>query len=479
MKTIDNLLNKVTMYRLVVYELAFLILSAVTLSFFKILPGNPVYILFSAVFLFYVSWIANKIFAWAYDAPSNPESTWITALILVLIITPPARFLDMQYLPLAFWAATLAVGSKYIVAIGKKHLFNPVAFGVAATALFLGLSASWWIGTPILVPFVIVGGLLLVRKIHRFDLFFAFLGTFTAGIIFFALHQKLSLSLSLSQSLLYAPAFFFATVMLTEPLTTPPTRFLRILYGMGVGILFLPYASIGSFYFTPELALIAGNIFAYIVSPKQKLVLKLKDAERLSPNVYEFSFATDKRISYKPGQYMEWTLAHKKSDNRSFRRYFTLSSSPTERDIKMGVKFYQPASSFKKALLSINKHKPIIAAQLSGDFVMPRDKKKKLVFVAGGIGITPFRSMIKYMVDKNERRSVTLLYSNKSPEDAIYKDLFDHAEQKIGLKTVYAFTDKNTAPPSWAVGKLDENKSSKKFRITKTEYFIFPVRKKW
>jgi ferredoxin-NADP reductase len=389
-----------------------------------------------------------------FEVPSNPESVWITALILALIITPATSWMDMQFLTLAFWAAACAIASKYILAIRGKHIFNPAAVGVVLTSLVLGLSASWWVGTLAMVPFVLIGGLLIVRKIQRFDLFFAFLGAFALGIIYFSLEHHLNLGLSLSQSFLYAPAFFFATVMLTEPATTPPTRFLRILYGAFVGFLFLPNVSIGSFYFTPELALIAGNIFVYIVSPKYKLMLEYLGPTRLSADVYEFAFASNRPISFKPGQYMEWTLAHAHPDSRSVRRYFTLSSSPTEQEIKLGVKFYEPASTFKKTLLLLESGAKVMAGQLAGDFTLPRDKKKKLVFIAGGIGVTPFRSMIKYLLDRGEKRDIVLFYSNRTAADVVYEDIFNEAAERLGIRVVYAITDMKSPGYSGPINDL-------------------------
>ena len=454
-KKIDSILNKVTMYRLVVYELVFLLAAAGVLGFLGILSYSPLYLAFSVAFIFSICWIVNGIFAFSFDAPYNPESSWITALILALIITPPHTFLDPQYLPLAFWASAWAIASKYLFAIRKKHIFNPAAFGVAMTALALGLSASWWVGTLAMAPFVLVGGLLIVRKIHRFDMWWAFLGTFTAGIVYFALHHGLNLGLSLSQSLIYAPALFFATVMLTEPLTSPPSRIWRVLYGAGVGFLFLPNVSIGSFFFTPELALLVGNLSAYIVSPKDKLILKLKEKIRLSQDVFEFVFTRDRYNAFRPGQYMEWTLAHAHADSRSVRRYFTIASSPTDRDIRLGVKFYAPSSTFKKALFSLQPGDSIVASQLSGDFTLPRDASEKLVFIAGGIGITPFRSMVQYLLDKGEKRPITILYANKTPADAVYRDTLDRAEHELGIKTVYAYTDPNAPQIVGSVRSID------------------------
>ena len=454
-KAIDTILNKITMYRLVVYELLFLLVAAGALGYFGVLSYNPISIALSAAFIFCVCWATSEIFAFSFDAPYNPESTWITALILALIITPPVTLFDPQYLPLAFWASAIAIASKYILAIRKKHVFNPAALGVAATAAALGLSASWWVGTFALVPFVLAGGLLIVRKIHRFDLWWAFIATFAAGIVYFSIDHSLNLGLSLSQSFLYAPAFFFATVMLTEPMTTPPSRIWRILYGAGVAVLFLPNVNIGSFYFTPELALLFGNLCSFIVSPKEKLILKLKEKIRLSQDVFEFVFTPERRLSFQPGQYMEWTLAHDGADSRSVRRYFTISSPPTDPDLRLGVKFYAPASSFKKALVSMQPGETIIASQLAGDFTLPRNTEDRLVFIAGGIGITPFRSMIQSLLDKGERRPITILYANKTPADPVYRAMLDRAERELGIKTVYAFSEANTSQPIGSIRTID------------------------
>jgi ferredoxin-NADP reductase len=83
----------------------------------------------------------------------------------------------------------------------------------------------------------------------------------------------------------------------------------------------------------------------------------------------------------------------------------------------------------------------IIASQLSGDFVLPRNQKKKLVFIAGGIGITPFRSMIKYLIDTKQKRDIVLIYSNRTEADVVYKDIFNQASHYFNFKIIYTFTD--------------------------------------
>ncbi len=446
---IDNFLNKTTMYRIVLYVLCVFFISALALSFFKVLPYTPVDLTISLLFILVVSYISHIVFSYVYNAPTNVESIYITALILFFIITPIEGGVYSQFLPLAFWASIWGVASKYIFAINKKHIFNPVAIAVVLVSLTINFSASWWVGTPSMLPIIILGGLLIIRKIRHIELFISFFISALLGIALLAFFKGSDSSNILNTLLITlknSAFFFFAFVMLTEPLTSPTTKWLRISFGILVGFLFTPALHIGGFYSTPELALVIGNIFAYIVSPKEKLFLKLKKRVHVGTDTVDFVFENNEKINFKPGQYMEWTLKHRSPDNRGNRRYFTIASSPTENEIHLGVKFYPEPSSFKNKLLALQIGDEIVAGQRSGDFVLPKDINQELVFIAGGIGITPFRSMVKYLIDKNEKRNITLLYSNKKISDIAYKEIFDEADTKLGIKTFYAITDKVDTP---------------------------------
>jgi ferredoxin-NADP reductase len=204
------------------------------------------------------------------------------------------------------------------------------------------------------------------------------------------------------------------------------------------------------------LAILIGNVYAYIVSPKSRLVLRLKEKVRIAPDIYDFVFAPTRKFSFAPGQYMEWTLGHDNVDSRGNRRYFTLASAPGEHHLRLGVKFYKNSSSFKKAMLAMEKGQEITAAQLDGEFVLPRDPRQKCVFIAGGIGITPFRSMLKHLLDNRQKRPITVFYANKTADEIVYKDVLDRAEQELGIKTIYSLTDAQKLPANWAgqVGRV-------------------------
>lgn len=450
---IDNFLNRITMYRLVLYCLIVLLVAAAFFGFFGLLPINPANLAFSTLLILGVCWVTNTLFAKVFAAAPNAESIYITAFILALIISPVAPT-DLYGLAFLTFASAWSMAAKYIFAIGKKHLFNPAAFGIALGALMLGHSASWWVGGNVpLLPFVLVGGLLIVRKIRRFDLVIAFSIVTLVTVVLTA--SGSGPVTAITQTLLHSSFLFLGLVMLTEPLTMPPSRTLRILYGALVGFLFAPNIHLGSFYFTPELALLIGNVFVYIVSPKGRFVLTLLEKNKIADGTYEFVFAPDRVFTFRPGQYLEWTLGHGTTDNRGNRRYFTIASSPTEETVRLGVKFYAPESSFKRALFAMPLNDTVSASHLSGDFVMPKDTKKKLVFIAGGIGVTPFRSMAQYLIDTKDSRPVTLLYSNKTAAEIAYKDVFDKATEAIGMKTVYALTNETAHVAGAYMGMID------------------------
>lgn len=440
------------MYRLVFYYLIVLVIAAFILSLFGALPFSPFDLAFSTIFILCVCYTSNKIFSYVFKTPTNVESVYITALILTLIITPRSSFHSLLFLGSA---ALLAISSKYILAIKGKHIFNPAAIAVVLTAIGLGHSASWWIGTAWMMPFVVLGGLLVARKIQREDMTLVFFVIALLVSIFFNLQVGTDIVETLRRVILDSSLFFLGFVMLTEPLTTPSTKKLQIMYGALVGLLFSPQIHIGSVYSTPEIALVIANVFSYIVSPKIKLMLRLGKKKTVGADIIDFMFPLSSKIAFLPGQYMEWTLSHKNIDSRGNRRYFTIASSPTENNLRLGVKFYSNGSSFKRAMANLDTSTTLIGSQLAGEFTLPKDQNRKLVFIAGGIGITPYRSIIKYLLDKREKRDIIMFYSNKLESEIAYRDIFDAAALNLGIKTVYILTEKVASTWRGRSGRID------------------------
>ena len=438
------------MYRLVLYYLLVLFVAALFYSISGVLPHSPNALLWSVLVLMLSAWLVNELFAWAFGAVTNIESVFITPLILVLIL-PPVMFSDFTGSVALAVIAAWAMASKYLLAIGKKHLFNPAALAVVLSTYLIGVTPNWWVAGNIpLLPFIFIGGIMVVHKLRKSDLVFAF-GAAVAAVVAFTSPNPVS---GVQALFLHSSLFFFAFVMLTEPLTMPPTRMLRIAYGVLVGVLFAPATHFGSLYFSPELALIAGNLFVYFASPKGRYMLSFVERRPLASGIYEYLFRSDRPLRFKPGQYLEWTLGSVPSDARGNRRFFTIASAPEDALVALGVRFYDKPSGFKRTLAELPVGAQISVASLAGDFTMPKDTKKKLAFLAGGIGVTPFASQARHSVATGESRDAVLLYSSKTAPEIAYQDVFANAA-RVGWRTVYALSDEVPTLPGSHHGFID------------------------
>jgi Na+-translocating ferredoxin:NAD+ oxidoreductase RnfD subunit len=194
---IDDLLNKVTMYRLALYYLIYLVFASVVLGLFKLNNYSPVDILIETVVAIVFCFMANYIFAKIFKAVTNIESVFITALILVLIV--PVKFPTNLFFFMG--ASVMAMGVKYLPTIDKRHIFNPAAGALVAISLLSSEhSATWWVGNAFMFPFVFLGGLLIVRKIKRMQMVLVFLLVYILliGISAFMLNKLKSDGLKMS-----------------------------------------------------------------------------------------------------------------------------------------------------------------------------------------------------------------------------------------------------------------------------------------
>lgn len=157
---------------------------------------------------------------------------------------------------------------------------------------------------------------------------------------------------------------------------------------------------------------------------------KFNKKQQHSQNIYTFWFKTDEPVNNVPGQYTEVTLPHANPDERGDKRWFTVYSSPTEDSLAITTKINSESSSFKKALLDLNIDTELNFAEPMGDFILPIDKSLPLVFIAGGIGVTPFRSIIKWLSDKNESRDIQLLYATNNQTEFIEQELLNIVDTK-------------------------------------------------
>lgn len=177
---------------------------------------------------------------------------------------------------------------------------------------------------------------------------------------------------------------------------------------------------------------------------------KLDYIDEVAKNIKMFWFTPERKPRQIAGQFTELYLPHKNADKRGNKRWFTLTSSPTEDKLAITTKFAQEkGSTFKQTLANLKPGDDVMLAQPMGDFVLPRDKTIPLILVAGGIGVTPMRSMVKYLLDTGEKRDIELIYAANSIEEVAFRDLFE----EYGLKLTLML---NNPPAGWpgVSGKL-------------------------
>jgi glycine betaine catabolism B len=146
--------------------------------------------------------------------------------------------------------------------------------------------------------------------------------------------------------------------------------------------------------------------------------------ETVTSEVKTFWFKPQRPARYIAGQFIELMLPGSEHDERGPRRWFTLSSAPTEPLLGITTKFSANGSSFKRELASLPIGTTASFAEPMGDFVLPKDTTIPLIFVANGIGVTPIRSMTQYLVDSGQARDITMLYAGRSQTDMPFADLF-------------------------------------------------------
>ena len=154
---------------------------------------------------------------------------------------------------------------------------------------------------------------------------------------------------------------------------------------------------------------------------KQRITFVRKSSEIADINSFFFTYSPT--LSWKAGQHGIISFPNKLK-GRSWRA-FSLASSPEEKLIMISTRIIDKPSAFKKALMSLNPGEQVTLRGPFGPFYID-DSNKPVIFIAGGIGITPFRALIRYSIEhKNiSPKIIRLLYSDDKLEYA-FRDEFD------------------------------------------------------
>ena len=148
-----------------------------------------------------------------------------------------------------------------------------------------------------------------------------------------------------------------------------------------------------------------------------------------------------RRLEYSAGQFAFFDIGGVYNDPEGPIRHFTITSSPTEDFIMISTRIRD--TPYKKRLSSLEENTTIVKVRgPEGKFTLHEDYSRSAVFLSGGIGVTPFRSMIKYATDKQLPVKIIMFDSNRNQNNILYKKEFDEcARMNKNLKVVYSITE--------------------------------------
>lgn len=451
MQWLDRITGTITMYRLILICLLALVVETVLLSLTGVISESPLAILSTGLVAVVFTYASNWVFGKLFRVTPHTESSFITALLLLFILEPVDPLASGSLLKFAgiALAGIIASASKYLLAWRGRHVFNPAAVGAFVVTLItpFGVFAAWWLATAWLLPVTVVLGFAVLYRTRRFLMAIVFVVAVVVLTFWVYGGNGAPLTQTLLEPFTTFCTIFFAAFMLSEPLTMPPHRWQQLVEALLVAIVFTVPFSIGSFSTTtPQFALLVGNAFAFIFGQRRGISLDFLGKKRLTPTSWELSFRPQRPVQFQSGQYMELTIPHAKADVRGVRRIFSIASAPVETEvIRFGLNTAERSSSLKTALLALEPGEIVAATSVGGDFLLPRDASRPLLFVAGGIGITPFMSHLEQLSKSGENRDVVVLYSASRSEIAYVDRLAELAYPVLLL----APTAPESLPTNW------------------------------
>ena len=201
---------------------------------------------------------------------------------------------------------------------------------------------------------------------------------------------------------------------------------------------------------------------------KLTLLKKLDEAKGLpaQAGTKSFFWEPENPVKYLPGQYFYYTFPELKyPDPRGATRHFTLSSSPTEgNELRLTTRIREE-SGFKKTLDDLKIGSVIEGEGPNGTFILDENEKGTHVLIAGGIGVTPFRSFIKYNIDqKLTDIKLHLIYSNSLPTEIAFRgELETWSKQNNNIKVFMTVTKPEESKEKWSglKGRIDESMISR------------------
>ncbi|MEP6947330.1 MAG: FAD-dependent oxidoreductase [Acidobacteriota bacterium] len=176
---------------------------------------------------------------------------------------------------------------------------------------------------------------------------------------------------------------------------------------------------------------------------------KLKRREEIAAGTMAFYFEKPEGFTFKAGQFGDYTLVNpSETDAEGNIRGFSLASAPYEEDIILATRMRNTA--FKRVLGSMEIGTGLVLDAPYGSFTLHNNAKTPAVFLTGGIGVTPVRSIILQAAHDDLGHSIFLFDSNRRPEDAAFLgDLMEAQEKNPNFTFIGTMTEMENSTEDW------------------------------
>lgn len=176
----------------------------------------------------------------------------------------------------------------------------------------------------------------------------------------------------------------------------------------------------------------------------------LAGQEDVAEGTRAFRFAKPPGFAFRPGQSVSLELIDPPSQPNSARRVFSLASAPSDAELVV-VSRMREGSAFKQALKALPAGGKVKIRGPLGVMTLHEDPARAAVLVAGGIGITPFRSMLRQAAHERATRPLRLIYSNRRPEDAPFlAELLELEKRLADFRMLATMTAMEKSARAWS-----------------------------
>lgn len=432
--------HRAVLLALVVLAVAAFIVSAVDDEF----AYTPSQLAVSLVIALAVCGVGTYLCAAIVRVPPGSDSWAITGLIMFFLMPGVSDAASAVSMVIAAGAAAV---SKYVLVWRRRLVINPAVAGaiVAYAFAYAGVSVAgvplsspfWWVAAePLFWPMLIVG-IVVVSALREWLLVTVFLAAtlVTVGIL-----EVTQGGQDLTFVFVSAPTLFVAAIMLPEPLTSPTTRLHRAVYAVLVAVLLSwqqTFAITESYTleFVPQIALGVGCVYAFVVRlvtarGAGRVVLDV-DVEPIALNTYRIHAQSHSVLRFRPGQWAMLSAPRWSAPLwRRTRRVFSYAAAPGENPTEFAFTVGSTSSSEFKSDLVDGRTRRLYLDASGGDFALPRRVgTTPLVLIASGIGITPYRAMLRSLTSGGARGGglwwLTVVHAVSVAERSVYDDDLD------------------------------------------------------